>query len=150
MKQESISKKHDNSLSTIATQARTELEKLYRDGESMTMFVSQEKMQHELVLPSHAVSLLMDVLEQLSLHKAVSVVAHDKMLTTQQVADFLRVSRPFITKLIDAGDLECTMVGTHRRIKFENVKDYKERMDAERRKILCDLAFEAQELDMGY
>jgi len=139
-----------DSLSAAATLARSELEKLYRDGESMTMLVSQNDSQQELVLPSHAVALLMDILEQLSLHKSVSVVAHDKMLTTQQVANFLRVSRPFVTKLIDEGTLRCTMVGTHRRVRYEDVEAYKHEIDSKRQAVLEQLTAEAQELGMGY
>lgn len=150
MTKESILQKQDENLSSIAGLARSELEKVYQDGSSLTMLVSQDDGQHELVLPSDVVTMLMDILEHLSLHKAVSVVANDKMLTTQQVADILRVSRPFITKLIDAGELTCEKVGTHRRVKYEDVLAYKSDIDAKRRNALDELAKQAQELGMGY
>lgn len=150
MTKESILQKKDESLSSIAGLARSELEKVYEDGHSLTMLVSQDDGQHELILPSNVVTMLMDILEHLSLHKAVSVVASDKMLTTQQVADILRVSRPFITKLIDSGELLCEKVGTHRRVKYEDVLAYKSLIDEKRRKVLDELVKEAQELEMGY
>lgn len=148
MAKESILQKRDENLSSIAGLARSELEKVHKDGRSLTMLVSQDNEQHELVLPSDVVTMLMDILEHLSLHKAVSIVASDKMLTTQQVADILHVSRPFITKLIDAGELKCERVGTHRRVKYEDVLAYKSAMDEKRRQALDELTKEAQELEI--
>jgi len=71
MTKQSILQKQDENLSSIAGLARSELEKVYQDGRSLTMLVSQDDGQHELVLPSGVVTMLMDILEHLSLHKAV-------------------------------------------------------------------------------
>ncbi len=140
----------NDQLSIHAKAAREELEKISVPGRGLTMLVSQDNEQHELKLPAEAVAMLMQVLENLALHKSVSVVASDKLLTTQHVADILRVSRPFVTKLIDNGKLPCRMVGSHRRIRFDDLMQYKEVIDFERRKVLDSLSEQAQELDMGY
>lgn len=139
---------HRDSVSAIAKVARTELEKISRSGENLTLFASQDDEQHDVVLPAEVVRLLMEMLDHLALHKHVSIVASDYELTTQQVADILRVSRPFVTKLIDNGELSASMVGTHRRIRYDDVVEYKAKIDEARSRSLDDLALQSQELGL--
>lgn len=49
-------------------------------------------------------------------------------MTTTQAAAFLDVSRPFVIKLVDHGELPCRMVGKHRRIPSDALAVYKEKM----------------------
>jgi excisionase family DNA binding protein len=60
------------------------------------------------------------------------------------------VSRPFLVQLLEQKKLPFRLVGTHRRVRFEDVLRFKKNIDAERRKVLDQLAAEAQELKMGY
>lgn len=62
----------------------------------------------------------------------------------------LNVSRPHVVKLLEKGELPYHKVGTHRRIFLKDLEDYKAKMDKKRRKLLEELAKQAQELDMGY
>ena len=71
-------------------------------------------------------------------------------LTTQQAADLLNVSRPFLVKLIDAKELPSFKVGRHRRVFKSDLLTYKENSLKEREKILQKLVDEAQDLDLGY
>lgn len=101
-------------------------------------------------LPPQAVKVLEKTLEYLAEGKEVTVTAQPEELTTQQAADFLRVSRPFLIGLLDKGEIPFRKVGTHRRVLFSDLQRYKEQIDAKRLKTLEELAAQAQELNMGY
>ena len=72
------------------------------------------------------------------------------VLTTSEAADILMVSRPFVVKLLEQGEIAFHKVGTHRRIKSADLYAYKNRNDTKRSKAMDDLVASAQALDMGY
>lgn len=103
-----------------------------------------------LQVPEIAMRLFTEVLAQLAQGKVVRVVGIDPEITTQEAADLLNVSRPFLVELLERGELPFRKVGTHRRVRYQDVLDYKVRNDEERRKILDELTAQAQELGLGY
>ncbi len=101
-------------------------------------------------IPTSALRLLLDVLTEIGQGNAVSIIPIHAELTTQEAADVLNVSRPFLVQLLEKGQMPFHKIGTHRRVRYQDVIDYKNRIDTERRKALGDLAAEAQELGLGY
>jgi excisionase family DNA binding protein len=119
-------------------------------GRPFTLRVCDAGEEETIELPAGAVKLLRTILEDMASGYAITIVRQNAELTTQQAADFLNVSRPFLVQLLEQKKLPYRLVGTHRRIRLEDVLHYKENIDAERRKVLDQLVAEAQELRMGY
>jgi excisionase family DNA binding protein len=135
----------------LARTSGQRLAPIARKGRPLTLRVRDAGQKEETIeLPAGAVKLLQAILEDMASGRAVTIVPQNAELTTQQAADFLNVSRPFLVQLLEQKKLPFRLVGTHRRIRFEDVLRFKENMDEERRKVLDRLAAEAQDLKMGY
>ena len=79
----------------------------------------------DAMLSSSLVDLVSDLFSIIARGDTVTYAPLSRQLTTQEAADLLNVSRPFLIKLIDSGDLDCEMVGTHRRLSLRDVIAYK-------------------------
>jgi excisionase family DNA binding protein len=101
-------------------------------------------------LPASALRLLNEVLKEMAKGNAVMFIPVNAMLTTQEAADILNVSRPFLVGLLEAGKIPYQRLGSHRRILFKDLMAFKEKTDAARDDAMWQLTEEAQELDMGY
>ncbi|MFI5960520.1 excisionase family DNA-binding protein [Cryptosporangium sp. NPDC051539] len=101
-----------------------------------------------LVVPRPAVELLARILAHMASGQSVAVVPEHAELTTQQAADLLNVSRPYLIGLLDAGEIEYRKVGTHRRIFAGSLLAYKHRDDGRRRTAADELAVLTQEMGL--
>ncbi|MCV0427191.1 MAG: helix-turn-helix domain-containing protein [Roseibium sp.] len=102
---------------------------------------------NELHIAPAISGLMIDLLTKVASGNMVTLVPTGADLTTTQAASMLNVSRPFLTKLLKRGDIDHFMVGTHRRIKFEDVMAYKAKRDEEQSGALDELAALGQEID---
>lgn len=118
--------------------------------ETQEITVCMGHSEQRVHLPASAVQMLMDILVNISQGNAVQVVPVHAELTTQQAADILMVSRPYLVKLLDEKKIEHRKVGSHRRIRYNDLLKFKEQEERARKAVLDQLAAEAQELDMGY
>ncbi|HRN52112.1 MAG TPA: helix-turn-helix domain-containing protein [Gemmatimonadaceae bacterium] len=99
-----------------------------------------------VVLPRRAAQMLVELLAQMANGNAVTLMPVHARLTTQQAADLLNVSRPFLVKLLEAGAIPYQMVGTHRRLRAEDVFAYRKSQEQTSRRALADLSAMDQEL----
>jgi excisionase family DNA binding protein len=103
----------------------------------------------EITLPAVAGRAITRLLNDLASGASVHLITGDAELTTQEAADILGLSRTFVVRLIDQGDLKGHLVGTHRRLKATAVLEYKARRDA-RLASLADLTAIDEELGLDY
>lgn len=101
----------------------------------------------QVVVPEAAFALLVTVLEELARGNSVAMAAVQKELTTQQAADLLNVSRPYLIGLLEDGRIPFHRVGNRRKLRLADFLEYKRRDTARREMILDQLTAEAQ--DMG-
>lgn len=102
------------------------------------------------ILPEITTRLLMEALSQVSTGKGVGLFTLKEEMTTQEAADFLNVSRPYFVYLLEAGEIPYKKVGTKRRVRFEDIKAFKEKSFELRSKTLEKLMEQAQILNLGY
>ena len=101
-------------------------------------------------IPLTAFRLLSGILAEMAKGNAVTLIPIDSELTTQQAADILNVSRPFLIEQLEKGAIPYRKVGTHRRVMLKRLMEFKQTMDRNRLKALEDLSAIDQELGLGY
>jgi excisionase family DNA binding protein len=136
-------------VSALAADASRRLFRVIGASQRETCVVRFESAPDEpVVLPAAAVRLLGAVLTELAKGNAVTLMPHHAELTTQEAADLLNVSRPFLIGLLEDGQLPHHKVGTHRRVRFADLMTYKRRRDAESEEALRELAALSQEMKL--
>ncbi|MBC1236840.1 helix-turn-helix domain-containing protein [Nostoc sp. 2RC] len=124
-------------------QSIKKLERTLKIEGSQTKLIGANK--EEISIPYSVYQVLRQAVDAMALGKVVSIVIQDRELTTQKAADFLKVSRPHLIKLLEQGEIPHIMVGTHRRVRFEDLVKYKQQRDVKRDQLLTELTQMSQE-----
>ena len=101
----------------------------------------------ETAVPGEALRLLARVLEEMATGRPVTLIPRNAELSTHQAAELLGVSRPYLIKQLEAGKMPFRRVGTHRRIRYDDLRLYQEREREERHRALDELVTLSE--DMG-
>jgi len=110
-------------------------------NDSPTLFLHQPDAEPEPVTLTPLISeVMLELLRHLAKGEAVTLVPMGEMLTTQQAADILNVSRPHLIKILNSGEIAHTMTGRHRRIRADDLFAYKRGRDERRSSALSELA----------
>ncbi|MDR1185460.1 MAG: helix-turn-helix domain-containing protein [Coriobacteriales bacterium] len=132
--------------SRAAESARKKIRAALKSDDSMTFNIKGS--QGEIELPYSALSALDRALASVAAGEPFSVVSARDELTTQQAADLLNVSRPFLIKLLEGGEIEYRLVGTHRRVDATSLLRFKS-TDDQKRKAAVD-ALSAETYEFGF
>lgn len=76
-------------------------------------------------LPTGLLGIVRRAAELLAEGRSVTILPEEQMLTTQEAANVLRVSRQYVVRLVDSGELPAERVGSHRRLRISDVAAYK-------------------------
>lgn len=114
---------------------------------SVCLQMSQDE---RIPLSPYAIQMITDIFERIASGETVTIISQSTELTTAQASKILHVSRPFLIKELEAGKIPFRKVGKHRRLRFEDVFAYKDKIDNQREKALEALTIIAQQENMGY
>lgn len=103
-----------------------------------------------LEVPTQALRFFAEILGSLARREAVSIIPHQTLMTTQEAANYLNVSRPYVVRQLEQGKIDFVWVGRHRRIEFHKLEAFAQSTRRSATTALDDLASQAQELNIGY
>jgi excisionase family DNA binding protein len=131
----------DSAIASVAVRALARVES---QEEPIELRLGTGEDAEVVVLPPDAVRLFVRALAQLANGRAVTLAPVDAELTTQQAAELLNVSRPYVVSLLERGELPHRKVGSRRRVRLEDVLAYRERSQRRSREAVDELARESQ------
>lgn len=146
-----VPKNHDIQLAEIASTLMSAF--LSNDGKRDIQFVLSRSNGRETInflLTPTVVELFFRTIVHIANGNAITIVPYHAELTTQEAANFLNVSRPYLIQLLEKELIPFHKVGRHRRILFEDILKYKEKVKEKSRKAREELTKDAQDLDLGY
>ena len=107
-----------------------------------------EETRDKIIIPSRALQLLGDILKAMSEGKPFSIVPVATEVTTQKATEILSCSQPHLVKLLEEGEIDFVKVGKHRRIMFEDIIRYKQKMKEEQKKHIIEMMNQDEELGL--
>ncbi len=111
----------------MAPDERHHLDRLLSSDKPLALTLSDSS-EERVTLPERLKSLLKQILKEISRGRDVTVLAADADMTTQEASDYLKVSRGYLVRVIDRGEIPSRMVGNQRRLKVSDVQLYEKKM----------------------
>ncbi len=99
----------------------------------------------EIEIPNIVTKILYEIITILGTGGSLTIIPMEKELTTQQSADILNVSRPFLVKLLESGDIPYHKTGTHRKIYMKDLISYKDKLNTKRASKISEIIKLSQE-----
>jgi excisionase family DNA binding protein len=132
-------KEHEASVPFTAHQRETvslkKIERILDAEQSQPRLVGNGE---EIILPESVYNALRQIIHAMASGQSITIVPHDREMTTQQAADFLNVSRPYLIKMLEQGKIPYTKVGSHRRVRSQDIMVYKQKRNKQRRQNLSE------------
>lgn len=123
----------------VAMESYSALASVLEQIDSEHTEIEIEETKDKIQIPLVALKLLSDILKGMSQGKIISIVPIAAEVTTQKAAEILGCSRPHLVKLLDEGKIEYTKVGKHRRIRFEDVMNYRAQLKKDQKQHIIDI-----------
>jgi excisionase family DNA binding protein len=117
-------------------------------GDDLIEALGEVGAEDALIIPRATVVMFAQILGLLAQGRGVQIIPKEVELSTQQAADMLNVSRPYLIGLLESGQIPFRKVGRHRRIKFEDLVNYQRQDDLRRRVAADKLAELSEDLDL--
>ena len=111
------------------------IEQLHSEQPEIEIDETSEKIK----IPLSALKLLGDILKAMGQGKLISLVPISAEVTTQAAAEMLGCSRPHLVKLLEDGKIPFVKVGKHRRIKFDDIVEYRKQMKEQQKQNIIDI-----------
>jgi excisionase family DNA binding protein len=137
----------DQDLAKRSLKSFRKLSKLYKNNAQSIEFAVKDS-GTAFQLPVSALDSIETILKNLSEGKHSEILSENQYLTTQQAADYMDVSRPFVVRLLEDGKLPYKKVGRHRRVLFSELKNYEAKQQQITLENLKKLTEESQLLNL--
>lgn len=124
---------------SAAIKSYKELESVLKGLKDDSPEIEIDETGDRIKIPLKALELLTDILKAMGEGKPISIVPVAAEMTTQAAAEFLGCSRPHLVKLLEEGSIPYTRIGKHRRVKFEDISNFKESMKKEQEKLIIQM-----------
>lgn len=129
------------------TDARDEILDFAEFMRKLDVFLTESSSKAALVdptgkarsIPDEIFRILDQVTNALASGEGITVIPQNTMMTTQQAADFLGVSRPTLVRLLEAGEIPFEQPGRHRRVRLNDLVDHQSTFRTERQDALREL-----------
>ncbi|MCC7464823.1 MAG: helix-turn-helix domain-containing protein [Saprospiraceae bacterium] len=132
----------------IALESYYALTSLLEQVKSSDPEIEIEETGEKVKIPLRALQLLAKILKATSQGTPISIIPIATEMTTQAAAEFLGCSRPHLVKLLEDGEIPFTKVGKHRRVRFEDLSNYKKKKRQERERLLIEIMNDEEALEL--